>query len=259
MPIGIDSLRHAPLVLALVFSMTSAGCSCSANTGGGSRDAGGSDAGGSDANGSDASGNDAHGDGADAPADGAAADADDGTRTDAGGPTDAARDAGFTFPPYPMRCPDEAIPGFKPLDGGWFRACNCFDGDPLRPVPTQTDDGLRTIPFDCAWPVGTIWQRGYLSTQPAEINFQACEYIWDTVVGPGFVAAPFTDVFWSHREYRPAGIARDRICVPTECVFDTPGEPARCSEDCAPFDYEWMRYYTIYRVDRSACGADAGR
>lgn len=189
---------------------------------------------------------------------------DAGVRSDSGAGHDAAlEDAGpdgDIFPPYRNRCPDEEIPGFKLLDGGWHRACNCFDGDPLRPVPTQSfghhGEGLRTVPFDCDWPLGGMYSRGSLSIEPNEIDALGCEGMVDTVRGAGFVAEPFHDVFTSFSAHRPAGVARERICVPTECVFDTPGEPAHCSEECAPFREDvtiWGGYITVYRVDRSAC------
>ncbi len=181
----------------------------------------------------------------------------DGSRVDSGVPRDAGWDPDTSFlPPWPMRCADEPVPGFRQLDNGYWRPCNCFDGDPLRPVPTQNDEGIRAVPFDCDWPVGTIWSLDWLSIPPIQIDFLGCEPIFDRVRPSGFIPEPFEDVFFSVREQRPAEIARDQICVPTECVFDTPGEPARCSDDCGPFRPDatvFGGYVTVYRVDRSAC------
>lgn len=160
-------------------------------------------------------------------------------------------DAGLV-PPYPMRCASETVAGFRALDGGWFRPCNCFDGAPLRPVVTRFDEGLRTVPFDCSWPEGMIFQRGSTSSGPALVDAVGCEYVEESGRGEGFVPAPYEERFIAPQE-RPDGVRSDRICVPTECVFDVPGQPARCSDDCAGLGSDGLEPVTVYRVDRSAC------
>ena len=233
---------------------TALGSACSAPLGGGE---GGLDGGGMDGGLDGAQPDGAQLDGAQLDAARFDATGSDASRVDSGGPRDAGWDPDTSFlPPWPMRCADEPVAGFRQLDNGYWRPCNCFDGDPLRPVPTQNDEGIRGVPFDCDWPVGTIWSLDWLSIPPTQIDFLGCESIFDTVRLSGFIPEPFEDVFFSVGTLRPAEIARDRLCVPTECVFDTPGEPARCSDDCGPFRPDvtiWGGYATVYRVDRSAC------
>lgn len=167
----------------------------------------------------------------------------------------------------PRRCADEPIPGFRLRPDGWYGPCNCFERDAdgaLHAVPTACyDQGLRTVPFDCSWPPGAIYHRGALATGPTWIESTGCEHACDIGYVEGFYEAPYHQAFLFDLDFSPPDprLPIDRICFPTECVFDTPGEPARCSEECAEFHPEWQYpgYITTYRVDRSACGdADAG-
>ncbi len=180
---------------------------------------------------------------------------------------------GCLAPCQPNRCQDEPIPGFRLRPDGWYDPCNCFEAreGEVRAIPTScVDQGLRTVPFDCSWPPGTIFHRGYLSTYVVEVGAQSCDYTCDTVTG-GFFLEPYYETFVVAPDPR---LPHDRVCFPSECVFDTPGEPARCSDSCTPFNSEIGTYFgrgayvTVYRVDRSACddppdagtgaGADAG-
>lgn len=168
-----------------------------------------------------------------------------------GDPDAATMDA--SAPQQPMRCLGESIPGFAALGDGWFRPCNCFDGTPLRPVPTDFDEGLRTIPFDCSWPVGMLYQRWSSTSGPIAITATTCEYVNNAPQGGGFVPEPVEERFIAFTDALPDGVTADRLCVPTECVFETPGEPPRCSDDCGIVAVGSGDYLTTYRVDRSAC------
>lgn len=169
----------------------------------------------------------------------------------------------------PRRCADEPIPGFRIRPDGWYHPCNCFErdeGGELRTVPTAChDQGLRTVPFDCSWPRGAIYHRAATSTGPIfiESDGTSCEPACDTVSVESFYEAPYHQAFVFDSSFSPPDprLPVDRVCFPAECVFETPGEPARCSQECADFHPEWLYpgYATIYRVDRSACGdTDAG-
>lgn len=155
------------------------------------------------------------------------------------------------FPCFPGRCADEPIPGFRELEDGWYRPCNCFDGEPLRAVPISCiagrDEGHRTVPFDCAWPEGMIYHRDRATSGPIDVNADGCGHMEEALELGRFSPEPYRERF--NVSASDPRLPRDRICFPVECVFDTPGEPARCSRECAPYpDYE-----TIYRVDRSRC------
>lgn len=167
----------------------------------------------------------------------------------------------------PRRCADEPIPGFRLRPDGWYDPCNCFEpdeGGTLRAIPTAChDEGLRTVPFDCSWPQGAIYHRVSIVRGPIFIDSIACQHACDTVSPEGFYEAPYHQAFIFDLDFFPPDprLPIDRICFPAECVFDTPGEPARCSEECAEFHPEWPYpgYATTYRVDRSACAdTDAG-
>ncbi|MDQ3032404.1 MAG: hypothetical protein M3Y87_08320 [Myxococcota bacterium] len=159
----------------------------------------------------------------------------------------------------PRRCADEPIPGFRLRPDGWYQPCNCFElDDAMGPIALPTrcrDQGLRTVIFDCGWPEGAIFHRGYTQSGPVELGASSCEHTCSTVIYEGFYAAPYQQMFVADHSLDPR-LPRDRVCVPRECVFDTPGERARCSPDCAASDAGW--YTTVYRVDRSACADAAG-
>lgn len=184
--------------------------------------------------------------------------------------SDAGQDGNFEVPASPCpdgcvgascrqgHCADEPIPGFRLRPDGWYQPCSCFElDDAMQPsaVPTQcVDQGLRTVTFDCSWPEGAIFHRTYLASGPVEIGPGTCGHVWAAGPRAGFYTAPYTEIFFAGPSLDPR-LPRDRVCVPRECVFDTPGERARCSTECAPS--EGGCYRTLYRVDRTAC-VDAG-
>lgn len=148
-------------------------------------------------------------------------------------------------------CGGQPVPGFRSRGDGRLVPCYCFDGEPLRPVPTILDEGLRSVVFDCEWPEGTIYHRRYTMHDMARISDWGCEHTGALIVPAGYYEEPYYQQFELDTEL-DSRIAAEEVCVPRECVFDTPGERARCTEDCSPAT--GRTYVTVYRVDRSACG-----
>lgn len=185
--------------------------------------------------------------------------------------TDAGQDGHFEPPADPCpdgcvgagclrgRCADEPIPGFRLRPDGLYQPCNCFElDDAMQPIPVPTrcsDQGVRTVTFDCSWPEGMIFHRGYLHSGPVELGSASCEHSEAAARPEGFYPAPYEQLFVAY-DFLDPRLPRDRVCVPRECVFDTPGERARCSTECDP---SWSDgYTTVYRVDRSACAGSGG-
>jgi hypothetical protein len=154
------------------------------------------------------------------------------TSPDSSDPPDTASDAepfDTGVDPWASCVDDEALPGFRARPDGLFTPCRCFDGDPLRPVPDLSVGGIRSVDFSCDWPDGTVFH-------------------------PRLVAGSYEESFFIVEDALPEGLRIEDICIPRSCVFDTPGERARCGSECAtrrlPGD---LVFVTTYSVDRAAC------
>lgn len=177
---------------------------------------------------------------------------------------DPARDGGSDAGGGPSvqlgpRCQDEEWPGFRRRADGTYDICNCYDRDEdgvLRPVPTFSRNGLvRGVRFDCSWPEGALFAFSGGPQRTVAVEPTACDPIVNLtgLLATGFVAEPYAEVVVFTHGHPPD--IYDSACFPAECVFDTPGEVARCSEACAPATAQgWV---TVYRVDRTACAEES--
>jgi hypothetical protein len=82
----------------------------------------------------------------------------------------------------------------------------------------------------------------------------SCEYDDAVTSAGGYFDAPYEESFFIVEDALPEGLRIEDICIPRSCVFDTPGERARCGSECAtrrlPGD---LVFVTTYSVDRAAC------
>lgn len=120
--------------------------------------------------------------------------------------------------------------------------------------------------FDCSWPPGKVFLRARPNARLprlgiVEVTAVSCSEVYGTEMRPeGFYDAPYDDSFFvptpdhdGFDERTDPDFPADRLCIPSECVFDTPGRPANCSHDCT------SNYTTHYTADHSACPRpDAG-
>jgi hypothetical protein len=106
---------------------------------------------------------------------------------------------------------------------------------------------MTGVLFDCSWPAGTI--RAIPSADTAAGNSiesgGTCP-VWtlEAAVFPGPVAEPFVEHYWPASDL-PLSAAD--VCIPSRCVFDTPGQPATCSSDCS------ADLTITYTTDRTRC------
>lgn len=125
-------------------------------------------------------------------------------------------------------------------------------------VPDRCEEADDLVRFDCAWPEGAIFVAGSRGSGVLDISGTACEPTCLVGLPRGYYAAPYERFY--NPPYFDLGMPPESVCVPSECVFETPGEPARCSAECSELVGGYYR--TTFRVDRSACaegsGVDAG-
>lgn len=174
---------------------------------------------------------------------------------------------GHRWPHFHRLCAEEVpYAGFRERPDGRYEPCNCFSNDRdghYAPVVTECDDdGIRRVRFDCDWPPGQLFIRGRLNAPMnpqlgiIQVTSVSCSPVYETLILEGFYDEPYVDTFFvADPPYDPwtdPDFPRDRLCVPSECVFDTPGQTAHCSDDCSPVDA------TVYYTDRSACPSPDG-
>jgi hypothetical protein len=143
----------------------------------------------------------------------------------------------------PTRCTDSKRPGLRAIGDKW-RPCACFDGSPV--VPSGPSN--LSVPFDCSWPEGKILVKNVHESafRPSDASCHGLQSDGQNPQ-PGFVETPFIERYEAGEGDPLNGLAQHELCVPSSCVFDQPGAPARCSEDCSP------QGTTRYTANRRAC------